>query len=155
MTGPETNPETDPTPDPKTDVERAVREFLRSEHEGTVSALLRCADTVAEGWADDSTTDRSAVVGPLKRALRESGLLARFPDILAGAAGAAGFSLRATPVPAPPYVAVTSRGPVLRATVSGGRLVVSFRLFDVVRDGGVRYVRGTSDARTAVSVEYK
>ncbi|WP_423746124.1 hypothetical protein V5735_17870 (plasmid) [Haladaptatus sp. SPP-AMP-3] len=138
-----------------TEPERAAREYLRFEGEETILATLRCADRVAEGWDDDSTTDRNAVVEPLLRELRETGLMTRFPDLLSEAVAAAGFSLQARPVPAPPYVAVTSRGPVLRATLPVGRLVVSFRLFDVIRAEETRYVRGSNDLRSAISVELK
>ncbi|MFH5797057.1 hypothetical protein [Haladaptatus sp. CMAA 1911] len=136
-------------------VPERVREYLRSEGKETTVATLRCADRVAEGWDGDSTTSRNAVVGPLSRELRETGLMARFPDLLSAAVAAAGFSLPARPVPAPPYVVVTSRGPVLRATLTGGRLVVSFLLFDVIRGSETRYVRAANDLRSAISVELK
>lgn len=135
--------------------ERAVREYLHSEGRETILATLRCADRVAKRWGGDSTTSRNAVVGPLSRELRETGLLSRFPDLLSAAVAAAGFSLPARPVPAPPYVVVTSRGPVLRATLTEGRLVISFCLFDVIRGGETRYVRATNDHRSAISVELK
>lgn len=152
-----------------TDPELAVRRYVLSEHMETVTSLLRCTDSVAESWNNEatadgtnattdgerSTTDREAVVEPFSHELRESGLLAEFPTILSGAVSAGGFSMQATPVPAPPYVAITTRGPVLRAAVSAGRLVISFRVFDVVRDDKVRYVRGADDPETAVSVELK
>ncbi len=146
--------------DPKT----AVREYVLGECADTVAEVLRCADRVAESWNDEvslgghhrpATTDREAVVEPLSRELRDKDLLAQFPTILSEAVSAGGFSMQSTPVPAPPYVALTSRGPVLRATVSAGRLIVSVRAFDVIRDGGVRYARGTSDPREVVSVELK
>jgi hypothetical protein len=132
--------------------ERATREYLRSEGRETIIATMRCADRVAQGWDSDSTTDRRAVVEPLSRELRETGLMARFPDLLSAAVSAAGFSLPARPVPAPPYVVVTSRGPVLRATLPAGRLVVSFLLFDVIRDSKTQYVRAENDIWTALSV---
>jgi hypothetical protein len=139
--------------------ERAIREFLLTERREIVAGVLRCADRVVGKWNDDSTTDRNAVVQPLSREFRETGLLARFPDLLSEAVSAAGFSLPARPVPAPPYVVVTSRGPVLRATLPEGRLVISFLLFDVVRDDAddncVRYVRGGESLEETVSVELR
>ncbi|WP_435157206.1 hypothetical protein [Haladaptatus sp. DFWS20] len=144
------------------DPEIAAREYILSEHGETIYAVIRCADAVAESWHDEATTgaprmttDREKVVEPLSRELRDSGLMMEFPTILAASVSAVGFSLQATPVPAPPYVALTSRGPVLRATVPAGRLVVSFDVFDVVRDGRTRYVRGASDPKDVVSVEVK
>ncbi|WP_336344475.1 hypothetical protein [Halalkalicoccus ordinarius] len=53
---------------------------------------------------------------------------------------------------APPYVTVTSRGPVLRATLSSGRLVVRIVLFDVERDP-VRYVRRGGRPEDVLRVE--
>ncbi|EFW93511.1 hypothetical protein ZOD2009_03832 [Haladaptatus paucihalophilus DX253] len=164
-----------------TEPERAAREFLLADRRETVRTLLQCAKRVAEGWDDgstdgpdstdapdptggrNSTTDRDSVVRPLSRELRKTGLLERLPDLLSETVTAAGFSLQARPVPAPPYVAVTSRGPVLRATLPAGRLVVSFRLFDVVRDENatredgirVRYVLGARDPEKVVSVELR
>jgi hypothetical protein len=135
-------------------LESAAREYLLDAHEETVASVLRCADRVAGTWEADATTDREAIVEPLSRQLRETGLLARFPNVLSGAVSAAGLSMRATPVPAPPYVTVTGRGPMLRATVSAGRLVVLLRAFDVIHEGETRYVRGTDDLRAAVSVDF-
>ncbi|GAA0232038.1 hypothetical protein ACFFQF_26125 [Haladaptatus pallidirubidus] len=144
------------------DPEIAVRKYILAEHAETVTFLLRCADRVAESWNDEvtpdqtsATTDPKMVVKPFSRELRKVGIVATFPTILSGAVSAAEFSMQAKPVPAPPYVALTSRGPVLRATVSAGRLVISFRVFDVIRNGRTRYVRGASDPETVVSAELK
>ncbi|WP_458209458.1 hypothetical protein [Haladaptatus sp. NG-SE-30] len=164
-----------------TDLESAARKHVLAEHSELVASVLQCADRVVETWEgqergkegqaekekvqaemenervakEQTTTDREAVVEPLSRELRETGLLARFPTVLSGAVAATGFSMQATPVPAPPYVAITSRGPVLRATVSEGRLVVSVHAFDVVRAKETQYVRGTDDPREAVSVAFR
>ncbi|WP_227357003.1 hypothetical protein [Haladaptatus salinisoli] len=134
--------------------ESAAREHVLDAHEETVASVLRCADQVAGTWRADAATDREAVVEPFSRRLRDAGAMARLPDVLSGAVSAAGFSMRATPVPAPPYVVVTGRGPMLRATVSTGRLVVLLRAFDVIREGETRYVRGPDDPRDAVSVDF-
>jgi hypothetical protein len=82
--------------------------------------------------------------------------------VRAAAAAAAGGQLQAEPVAAPPYVAVTSVGPVLRATLPGGRLVVTVRVFAVERgsegtDGaaGVRYTRGPEMAAEGLAVEFR
>ncbi|WP_266080173.1 hypothetical protein [Haladaptatus caseinilyticus] len=146
------------------DPETAIREYILGEHEETITAVIRCADRVAESWNDEATvgettfqatTDREEVVEPLSRELHESGLLPVFSTILAEAVSAAGFSMQATPVPAPPYVALTSRGPILRATVSAGRLVVSFHVFDVRRTTRTCYIQGTRDPRDVIMIELK
>jgi hypothetical protein len=130
----------------------AAREQVLSEGRETVAAVLRRADEVAATWDGDAATDRAAVVGPLSRRLTDAGLLARCSDLLDGAVAATELSLAASPVPAPPYVVVTSRGPVLRGTTDAGRLVVEIRAFAVERDGGIRYVRGPADPEAAISV---
>lgn len=133
-----------------------ARERVLDAHAETVETVLRCADAVAEAWPAESATDRGAVADPLRRELESAGVWARLPDVLAGAVDAAGFSLPATPVAAPPYVAMTSKGPILRATVSDGRLVVLLQTFDVERGSGSnqapRYVRGPATPGESVRV---
>ena len=136
------------------DVPTTVRSYLLTEHRAVLDTASDCADAVAAGWDGESTTDRDAVTGPLEATLRRSGVLKQLPAVLAGAVDAAGYGLRAQPVPAPPYVVVTSTGPVLRATVSDGRLVVSLRLFEVEREAGRRYVRGPREPERVVDVAF-
>jgi hypothetical protein len=57
-------------------------------------------------------------------------------------------------VPEPPYLAVTSRGPVLRATLPEGRLVVVVGVFTVERHGQRRYVRAGETPETVLRVEF-
>ena len=99
-----------------------------------IAEIDRCADAVAAPWDTARTTDSEAVTDGLRAALEATGTLERLPAVLADAVDATGCELRATPVPAPPYVVVTSRGPMLRATIDPGRLVIRFDVFDVVRD---------------------
>ena len=130
-----------------------AREYVLDEHGATVESVLRRADAVATDWEGDAARDRRAVVTPLRDELDAAGVLARLPDVLAGAVRAAGFSLPATPVAAPPYVVLTSRGPLLRATVADGRLVVALDAFAVEREETVRYVRDATTPDDAVRVE--
>ncbi|SDM36007.1 hypothetical protein SAMN04487949_1404 [Halogranum gelatinilyticum] len=141
-----------------TDAADAARTYLLAEHADLLTVASDCADAVAAGWDGSSTTDREAVAGPLEATLRRAGVLEQLPTVLAGAVDAAGGHLRAQPVPAPPYVVVTSTGPVLRATLDSGRLVVSIHLFTVERgENGEqnRYVRTSGDVADAVSVEFR
>ncbi|WP_232820621.1 hypothetical protein [Halorussus litoreus] len=141
-----------------------ARRYVLDEHASTVATVLACAEVVAERWDCPSTTDASAVAGPLRAELEVAGAWGRLPDVLAGAVRAAGFALSAPPVADPPYVVATGRGPVLRATVSGGnasegtvsegRLVVLLRAFEVARDP-TRYVRGPTAVREAVCATFK
>lgn len=151
---------------PVTDSAARAREYVLDAHPETVETVLECADAVAADWdsntasaADDGrwTTDRSGVADPLRAELEASGAWARLPDVLAGAVRAAGYALSASPVADPPYVAATSRGPMLRATVPGGRLVVLVQVFEVERaDGGrTRYVRGPEAVGEAVRVTFE
>jgi hypothetical protein len=137
------------------DVPAAVRSYLLAEHGAVFDTASDCADAVAAGWDGESTADRDAVTGPLEATLRRSGILERLPAVLAGAVDAAGYQLRAEPVAAPPYVVVTSTGPVLRATVSDGRLVVSLRLFEVRRGTERRYRRGPSEPSAFLDVVFR
>jgi len=131
-----------------------ARRYVLDEHASTVATVLACAEVVAERWDHEATTDASAVAGPLRAELEAAGAWGRLPDVLAGAVRAAGFSLSAPPVADPPYVVATGRGPVLRATVSGGRLVVLLRAFEVARDP-TRYVRGPTAVPEAVCATFK
>ncbi len=137
------------------DVPGSVRSYVLSDHAALVDHVSDCADAVAADWDHGRTTDRDAVVRPLERALEATGALDRFPAVLSGAARAAGYELRAPPVAAPPYVVVTSRGPMLRATLDDGRLVVTLRLFDVERGSQTTYVRGSDDPTEIVRVEWR
>jgi hypothetical protein len=124
----------------------AAREYVEGEHAAIVDAVADCADEVAASWDGDSTTDASQVSERLEAALTETGVLDALPGVLHGAVDAAGGEMQAEPVAAPPYVVVTSRGPVLRATLPQGRLVARFVMFRVTDDG--RYERAPPDAST-------
>ncbi|WP_226481821.1 hypothetical protein [Natrinema amylolyticum] len=113
---------------------RAARRRIQAEHVSIVDGIDACADAIADPWDTSRTTDGDAVADGLRRALEEAGILRLLPDVLADVVEATGYDLQARPVPGPPYVVVTSRGPVLRATIDPGRLVVRFDAFDVVRD---------------------
>lgn len=152
----------------------AVRGYLLDEHADLVGTVLDCADAVAAGWDGVATTDRDRVVPPLRAALERAGVLDRLPVVLDGCVAAAGGELSTRPVAAPPYVVVTSRGPMLRARFKdgrpteadrspgpteadrspGSRLVVTVRVFAVERTAGARYVRGPTDHQEAVAVRF-
>ncbi|WP_049902697.1 hypothetical protein [Halococcus agarilyticus] len=131
-----------------------VREHLLTTHADLLDTVLVCADVVADSWDGDTTPDRAAVVDPFERRLDRAGVLDRLPAMLAGAIDALGAELTAEPVAAPPYVAITSVGPVLRATLDSERLVVTIHAFAVERDP-TRYVRGPADPADALAVELR
>lgn len=113
---------------------RAARRRIQANHASVIEGINACADSIADPWDTSRTTDREAVADGLRRALADAGILEALPGVLADAVDATGFELPADPVPGPPYVVVTSCGPVLRATIDPGRLVIRFDAFEVVRD---------------------
>ncbi|SFC32845.1 hypothetical protein SAMN05444422_10728 [Halobiforma haloterrestris] len=113
---------------------RDVRRRLLADHSSVVAEVDRCADAVADPWDTARTADRAALVDGLRTALESEGVLERLPTVLADAVDATGHDLEARPVPGPPYVVVTSRGPLLRATIDPGRLVIRFDVFEVIRN---------------------
>ncbi|ELY43488.1 hypothetical protein [Natronorubrum sulfidifaciens] len=113
---------------------RDARRRIEDEHLAIVEGIDHCAQQVADPWDTARTTDSETVTTRLRSALEATGLLEQLPLVLADVVAAMGYELRAQPVPAPPYVVVTSRGPLLRATIDPGRLVVRFDAFEVVRD---------------------
>ena len=109
----------------------AVRERLLTEHRPALERVFACADFVATQWDGDSVTDSAAVVAPFRRALQAADGLEPLAFALADSVAVAGYALSARPVPAPPYVVVTSRGVLLRATLPEGRLVATVSAFEV------------------------
>lgn len=113
---------------------RDARRRIRERHRSVVDEINDCADRVAAPWDTSRTTNPDAVVDQFHAALAERGVLERLAHVLADVAEATGYQLHGRPVPAPPYVVVTSRGPVLRGTLDPGRLVIEFDAFEVIRD---------------------
>lgn len=135
-----------------TKLAQSVRDHVDREHADVVEAVDAAADAVADAWPGDSVTDRRAVVEPMRTTLDREGVHQRLPEVLADVVRAAGYELRAPPVAGPPYVVMTSRGPVLRATIDPGRLVVRFDAFAVERDPDTAY-RRLEGVDLVVSVE--
>ncbi|WP_200840239.1 hypothetical protein [Halorubrum sp. JWXQ-INN 858] len=115
----------------------AARDRLCDTHSERVAATLDCAAAVAAGFettvgGDPATRESRAVRSALRAALDRAGLLEAFAALLPDLVDAAGGTMAAPPVAGPPYVTVTSTGPVLRATLGGTRLVVRIEAFAVV-----------------------
>jgi hypothetical protein len=109
------------------------------------SAVLAAVAASADAVADRRTAEHGQeerVADALAAELRSRGVLADLPAVLTAAVDAAGGALQADPVAAPPYVAVASRGPVLRATLDGGRLVVTLGVFRVTAGGEYERIGG-------------
>ncbi|WP_092903672.1 hypothetical protein [Halostagnicola kamekurae] len=131
---------------------RACRRRVQREHESIVDGIDYCADAVSESWDDDSVADRRHVVEPMQSALESAGILERLPVVLSDAVEAAGYELPATPVASPPYVVLTSRGPLCRATVEPGRILIRFDAFSVSRTPEPVY-RRRDGVQVSVSLE--
>ncbi|AUV82126.1 hypothetical protein C2R22_11105 [Salinigranum rubrum] len=134
----------------------ALREYLLTDHEAIVETVRACAETAAEAGTADGHSDTSAVRRGTEAGLRELGVWERLPRVLAGCVAELGKTLRAPPVAAPPYVAATATGVVLRATLDGGRLVVSIEALSVERrDGRVLLRPRDVSAEELVRVEWR
>jgi hypothetical protein len=113
----------------------AVRRYLVDSHAETVGAVRDCAGAAASAGTDGAgRSDTAAVRRGIERRLRDAGVWETLPGVLVGCVDRTGKRLTATPVPAPPYVAPTATGVVLRATLAGGRLVVAVDALAVERD---------------------
>ena len=138
-----------------TDPTGRAAERLRTHHRNVLEGVVEVSAAVASQWDGDATTDRDSVVPPLRAALARTGLRDRFPTVLTDLIETIGRSPPAQIVPKPPYVVVTSVGPVLRGTLSDGRLVATLRAFDVDRSDGVRYRRGPTDPDAVPEVQFR
>ncbi|WP_418281421.1 hypothetical protein [Halorubrum sp. DTA98] len=141
-----------PTLDPD-----AAREHLLDAHGDLVATTLDCAAAVAADFedvvgGDPATRESRAVRSALRATLDRAGVLDEFAAALSDLVDAAGGVLSVSPVPAPPYVAITADGPVLRATVDEQRLVARIAVYEVV-DGA--FVWRDPSPETAVRVEIR
>lgn len=119
-----------PTPTPPASVPSVVEDYLRTEEQGLLDAVESAADVAA---------DTADPPDELARLLEAGGVTDHFPRVLASIVAAVGRTLRAEPVADTPYVVFSGRGPVLRATLADGRLVVCLAVFEV--DRGPTYRR--------------
>lgn len=130
---------------------RRASAFLRSAYAETIESIDACAHRVAGTWDGHVIFERSAVVEPFRSCLEDSGVLAELPAVLESLVDCLGAKLPATPVAGPPYVVVTSRGVILRATIEPGRLVVRIEPFTVTDGPGAGY-RLRDERRVTVSI---
>ncbi|GAB6880529.1 hypothetical protein JCM17823_28030 [Halorubrum gandharaense] len=135
----------------------AARDRLLTAHRETVDATLDCADAVSAAFettvdGDPATENSREMRANLRAAMERAGLLNALAELLPDVVDAAGATMGAPPVAAPPYVTVTSTGPVLRATVGEERLVVRIEAF-AVEDG--LFIRRTPSLASVVSVAVK
>lgn len=139
----------------------AVVDYLLREHSDVLDGIRACAAAAARRATDESgRTETTAVRQGTETLLRRAGVWTQLPPVLAGCVDAMGETLRATPVAAPPYVAATATGIVLRATLESGRLVISVNALAVVRGerasaSGVTLTPRDGPLETLVDVELR
>lgn len=117
--------------------------FVRDTYPDVIDTIGTAGMRAAESWSarsgDGSLPDVSGEWMPVtgtevrrsfRAALVAANVLHQLPDVLVSTVDELGGVLGAAPVPAPPYVVVTSRGVLLRATLERGRLVVELRAFE-------------------------
>lgn len=134
----------------------AARDRLLDAHYEPVAATVDCAAAVATAFEETvegapATRDSRDARSGLDATLDRAGVLEALADAIPDLVDAAGGTLRASPVPAPPYVAVTADGPVLRATVDDERLVARIVVYEVV-DGSFVWRDPAPETAVRVSV---
>jgi hypothetical protein len=111
---------------------RHVRRRILDEHRDTVAAVVEAGAVVASGVDDWPVTDGDQIRRPLDAVLGDRGLDSPLLGLLGTGADALETEIEGQPVAAPPYLVVTSRGPLCRGTLADGeRLVVELSLFAV------------------------
>lgn len=133
----------------------AIEQWIRTEHPDLLDATAAAAASVTATWPRCWTSESGMLVARLQAELAESGLLEAYAALLASLRDRLDLGHGPAIVPSPPYVVVTSRGPILRLTTADGRIVVRFDLFEVDRDDGIRYRRADRDEASLVTVEIR
>jgi len=114
-------------------VSRLRREIL-AENRETVAAAVDAGRAVAGAIDEWPVEDPAAIRTRLSALVEERGLAAPLLGLVETGVTALGAAVDGSPVPAAPYLTITTRGPVCRAALSDGRrLVVTVGLFEVAR----------------------
>jgi len=109
--------------------------YVRAEYGSVLDAVEDAADRAVATWPTPTVADGGRVRSSLRRAMAEHDLHEQLPALLETVVGRLGATMRTTPVPAPPYVVVTSEAVLLRATTDRGRILVALRVFERGADG--------------------
>lgn len=110
---------------------RRVRARILEEHRETIAVVIDAGKTVADA-VEWPVADADTIRRPFERLVHECELAGPLLGLLDTGVTALGAELQGDPVPAPPYLVVTSRGPVCRGTLADGRrLVVELAVFAV------------------------
>jgi len=112
-------------------VEAQIRDRLLESHRDLLTDTVAVGHSIAEASAGP-VTDGAAVRLLLERTLEQHGLLTALLQLLDTGATVIGQTIQGQPVPAPPYLTVTSTGPLCRGTLQDGRrLLIHIDLFAV------------------------
>jgi hypothetical protein len=115
-----------------------LRERLLDQHRETVATVIEAGRAV-DRTLPDTVTEASSIDARLEAELAHRALSESLLELLEDVAGAINEPIQGQPVPAPPYLVVTSRGPICRGTLATGtRLVIELELWAVER-APVRY----------------
>lgn len=138
-----------------TPAESTVRSRVLETHRETLRSLIDAGRGVATAWPGRAVTEAAAVRDPLADALDEQGLGEPLLDALRVGVAALDERPQGRLLPAPPYLVVTSRGPLCRTTMSNDRrLVLLVELFEVDRAASsYRFVDPTPDDCLSVRIE--
>lgn len=114
-------------------IEQSISRALLETHRELLSEIIELARSVSRRRSRDCAASER-IVNPLRARLEQRGLLEGLLDVLATGVAETDGQMGADPVAAPPYVVVTSRGPMCRGSLTDGRrLVVLLELFAIER----------------------
>ncbi|WP_436901260.1 hypothetical protein [Halovenus halobia] len=131
----------------------SARATLLADHQQTIEAVVDAARAIAN--AHGPFTEPHFLRRVVTEQLQSHELLEPLLAMLTTAAEAVGETVQGAPLPAPPYLSVTSRGPVCRGTLSDGRRVVIELVTFAVERQPRRYVFCDPDPVTCLSVEFR
>lgn len=132
-----------------------IRDHILETHFDTLSAIIEAGSEVESFWESKTVNKGTAVSGPLKLVLKDRNLVEPLHQILASSTESLEAELVKNTVQDPPYLNITSRGPVLRAPLStGNRLVITIVLFGVSRSPP-RYRFLNPDPSEALDVQFR
>lgn len=138
-----------------TRAESTVQSRVLETHRATLRSLIDAGRRVAATWSERAASDASAVRDPLEHVIDEQGLAAPLLDVLRVGVDALDEQPQGRLIPAPPYLVVTSRGPLCRTTMSNDRrLVIVVELFEVDRTASsYRFLDPTPDDCLTVRIK--
>lgn len=113
---------------------RRIRQALLARHRETIVTTIEAGRAV-DRTLSEPVTDADEITGELEAELAQRSLAGSLLQLLETAAEVIETTIQGQPVPAPPYLVVTSCGPICRGTLaSDRRLVIELALWTVERE---------------------